>query len=310
MLSEQRIRAVLYYLSVIIFILGLPFILSSVLGYKFNRRTFQFTKTGLVVVKTQPSGASVYLDNTLLNDKTPLTITELLPGTHHLKIELEKHYSWASNVAVEAGKAMRLEKIILFPERPYIRQLNKDKFSAFWIDEEKTEIYYAGENRTIYKSDFEGNNYEKIATFMGMDPAPVKFILSPDRKKIVYFNKRNIGITYLDNYSEQPYFSAQFVMKYSPGLISNIFWHSDSYHLVLITNRAIEVLEAKPESVPVTLVNLGKRNPGCSYDLRNDTLYFIDSQRASDGNIYDNLYKLELNSRTALQQLMKMQTHE
>ncbi|MDD4899828.1 MAG: PEGA domain-containing protein [Candidatus Omnitrophica bacterium] len=310
MLSEQRIRAVLYYLSVLIFILGLPSILSSVLGYKFSRRTLSFTKTGLVVIKTQPSGANVYLDNALLNDKTPATIAELLPGTYHLKIELEKHYPWASNVAIEAGKATRLEKIILFPVRPNIRQLNKEKFSAFWLDEEKAEIYYAGEDNAIYRSDFEGNNYERIATFLQIDPAPVKFVASPDRKKIAYFNKHKIGITYLDAYSGQPFFSQQFVLDYPSGVLFNIFWHSDSYHLVLLANRAVEVLEAKPEAVPIALATLNKKNPSCSYDLHNDTLYFIDSQRAADGNMYDNLYKLELNSRTTLQQLMKMQTHE
>jgi len=310
MLSEQRIRAALYYLSVVIFILGLPAILSSVLGYKFSRRTLSFTKTGLVVIKTQPSGANVYLDNALINDKTPVTIAELLPGTYHLKIELEKHYPWASNVAIEAGKATRLEKIILFPVRPNIRQLNKEKFFAFWLDEEKAEIYYVGEDNVIYRSDFEGNNYERIATFLQIDPAPVKFVVSPDRKKIVYFNKHKIGITYLDAYSGQPFFPQQFVLDYPSGVLFNIFWHSDSYHLVLVANRAVEVLEAKPEAVPIALATLNKKNTSCSYDLHNDTLYFIDSQRAADGNIYDNLYKLELNNRTTLQQLMKMQTHE
>lgn len=311
MLSEQRIRAALYYLSVLIFILGLPLILSSVFGYKFNRRTFKFTKTGLVAIKTQPSGASVYLDNALLNDRTPLTIAELLPGAYRLKIELEKHYPWSSNVRVEAGKATRLEKIILFPIRSNIHQLNKEKFYTFWVDEEKALIYYATEDLGIYRSDFEGNNYERIASFSSMDPLPTKFILSPDRKKIVYFNRRNIGITYLDAYSDEPFFTEQFVLNYSPGALLNIFWHSDSYHLILITNRAVEVLEAKPESAPVALVNLNKKNTAYSYDLRNDTLYFVDAQKAADGNTYDNLYKLELNSRSfALQQLMKIQTHE
>jgi len=65
MLNEQRIRAILFYLSVVIFLMGLPFILSFALGYNFDRRTFKFTKTGLLVLKTQPSGASVYLDEKL-----------------------------------------------------------------------------------------------------------------------------------------------------------------------------------------------------------------------------------------------------
>lgn len=39
MLNEQKIRAILFYLSLIIFLAGLPFILSFALGYKFDAQT-------------------------------------------------------------------------------------------------------------------------------------------------------------------------------------------------------------------------------------------------------------------------------
>ncbi len=112
MLHEQRIRAILFYLSVLIFLMGLPPILSSTLGYNFDKRTFKFTKAGLIVLKTQPQGASVYLDKKLLSFKTPATINELLPGKYELKFEMDKYYPWSGEVEVGAGKVTRLEKII------------------------------------------------------------------------------------------------------------------------------------------------------------------------------------------------------
>ena len=120
MSSDQKIRAFLFYLSVAIFLLGLPLILSSTLGYKFDRRTFKFTKAGLIALKTQPAGASVFLDDRLLNLKTPANINELLPGRYHIELELEEHYPWSGYVDVEAGKVARVEKIILFPPCPGI----------------------------------------------------------------------------------------------------------------------------------------------------------------------------------------------
>lgn len=311
MLNEQKIRASLFYLSVIIFLIGLPFILSFALGYKFDRRTFKFTKTGLLVLKTQPSGASVYLNEKLLNIKTPATITELLPGRYSLRLELEKYYPWLNEINVGAGKVERLEKIILFPLRPNIKQLNKDRLSSFWLDEERGAIYYINpEDNGIYKSDLEGRNSEKIVDFFPLEPPAIKWKLSPDRGKLLYFNAHQIGIAYLLPQNklsqEQP-----FVLNYTKDKIIDVFWHSDSFHLILISRKSIEAQEAQLQAEPVALVNLNKRNTSCFYDTRVDALYFLDSERAADGNLYDNLYKLELNTRAfPLQELMKLNSNE
>ena len=311
MLNEQRIRAFLFYLSVIIFLIGLPFILSYALGYKFDRRTFKFTKTGLLVLKTQPSGASVYLDEKLLNVKTPATIAELLPGRYSLRLELEKYYPWFNEVNVDADKVTRLEKIILFPLRSNIKQLNRDRLSSFWVDEDRETIYYINpEDNSIYKSDLEGRDSEKIVDFLPLQPSAIKWKLSPDREKLLYFNAHQIGIVYLEpqnKISQGP----PFVLNYSDDKIIDVFWYSDNYHLVLVSRKSIEALEAQPQTEPVLLVNLNKKNTSCFYNTRTDTLYFLDSQRAADGNFYDNLYKLELNAKTfPLQDLIKLKSNE
>ncbi|MGE5197487.1 MAG: PEGA domain-containing protein, partial [Deltaproteobacteria bacterium] len=191
MLSEQKLRAFLFYVSVLVFLAGLPFILSFALGYKFDRRAFKFTKTGLIVLKTQPPGASIYFNEKLLNDRTPVTLNELLPGTYNIRLELENYYPWEDDIGVEAGKVTRIEKIIFFPLRPNVKQLNKEKISIFWIDPEKDNIYYVNQDEGyIYKSDLNGDHYEKIASFPEILPAPVKWKSSPDREKILYFNER------------------------------------------------------------------------------------------------------------------------
>ncbi len=301
----------MFYLSVLIFLIGLPFILSFALGYKFDRRAFKFTKTGLLVLKTQPSGASVYLEDKLLNVKTPATISELLPGRYSLRIELEKHYPWLNEVNVDAGKVTRLEKIILFPLRSNIKQLNRDRLSSFWIDEERATIYYINpEDNSIYKSDLEGRNSEKVVDFLPLQPPAIKWKLSSDKEKLLYFNAHQIGIAYLEPQNKISKEQA-FVLSYTDDKIIDVFWHSDSYHLILVGSKSIEALEAQPQGGPVALVNLNKRNTSCFYDTRTDTLYFLDSERAADDNLYDNLYKLELNTRAfPLQELIKLKSNE
>jgi hypothetical protein len=312
MLSEQRIRAFLFYLSVLIFLAGLPFILSSALGYKFDRRNFKFTKTGLIVIKTQPAGASIYFDRSLVNDKTPTTLNELLPGTYNIRLELENYYPWHDDIDVEAGKVTRLDKVILFPLRPNIKQLNKERVSVFWIDEEKGTIYYVNQQEgSIYKSDLDGDNYEEIAEIIPITPPPLRWKISPDRDKLLYFNEHQIGLLYLRPRKEMLPAELPFILNYPSGKIVDLFWHSDSYHLILVSNKNIEVLEARPKSLPMTLVNLTKKNTSAFYDLHTDTLYFSDYQRAPDRNLYNNLYKLELSSKVLpLQELIKLKPNE
>lgn len=310
--AEQRIRAFLFYLSVFVFLIGLPFILSFALGYKFDRRTFKFTKTGLIFLKTQPPGASIYLDGKLLNEKTPTTLRELLPGTYRIRLELEKHYSWIQEVKVEPRKVMLLDKIILFPLRPNIKHINKQGFDSYLIDEPEGAIYYINyEHGNIYRSDLEGIRYEKVADFHVISPYPLKWKFSPDKKKLLYFNRYQIGITYLESPRDKLVLVAPFILDYPAGSIIDVFWHSDNYHLVIMSDKDIEVLEAKPESRPIELVKLNKKDSLAFYNIHEDTLYFIDSQTADDGNIYDNLYKLELNARTfPFLELIKLKTNE
>jgi len=302
MLSEQRIRAILFYLSVLIFFIGLPFILSFALGYKFDPRSLKFTKTGIIVLKTQPQGASVYLNGKLLNEKTPLTVNELLPGTYNIKIDLEDYYSWLADIDVERGKVARFEKIMLFPLRANVKQLNKERLSTFWADTDEKVIYYINQDDSaIYTSDFEGERYRRLANLMPIAPPAIKFKLSENKEKLLYFNKHQVAISGLGNHlKEKTPEETPFILNYPEDAIIEAFWHSDNYHLIIVTNRRIEVVEARPQAEPVEIAVLNKKNPSIFYDTNTDTLYFTDFQKAADGNFYNNLYKLEINSKSSI----------
>jgi hypothetical protein len=312
MISEQKIRACLFYLSVFIFLVGLPFILSFSLGYKFDTRNFKFTKTGIIVIKTQPLAASVYLDNSPLRDKTPVTINELLPGRYNLRIELEQHYPWTGEAEVNKGKVTRLEKIILFPLRPNIKQLNKERLSIFWIDELDKTIYYINQDdNIIYTSNPEGESYKQIAPFLPITPPPEKFKISEDKQKLLYFSKHQVAVAYLASNKKNFPQEAPFVLNYPADTIVDVFWHSDSYHLILITYKKIQVLEARPGSETVELVSLAKKNSSVYYDVDTDALYFTDYQKADDGNFYNNLYKIDLNTKALpLRNLINIEKNE
>ncbi len=312
MSKEQKIRGVLFYISCLIFILGLPFILAYTMGYQFDRSTWKFTRTGLISLKSEPAGANVYLDQTLFSEKTPCSINEVLPGAHHIELTLDGYYSYSSDIEVSPSKVRRMEKIILFPLRTDVQQLNKERISSFWLDEPRNLVYYVNlDENSIYKSDLDGEHFKLVANFIALRPPPKKWLFSPDREKLLYFSGRQIGLINLHPESESLPQGSQFVINYPQDNIRDIFWHADNYHLIISGEKKISILEAKPEALPFILVNLNKRNASVFFDPRDEVLYFSDSQRAEDGRIYDNIYKLELKTKLyPFRDLMRLKPNE
>lgn len=310
-MNEQKIRAGLFYLSVCVFFVGLPFILSIALGYKFDSSKLKFTKTGLIVIKTQPAGAAVYFNDKVLNEKTPVTINELLPGKYNIRIELASYYPWTEQIEVEAGRVSRFDKIILFPLRANVKQLNDERLSHFLVDEDEKKIYYVNqEEGSIYSTDFEGERHQIAGPFLPISPL-ARLKISPDKKKMLYFNKRQIGISPLKPYQERYPVDLPFIINYAGGPVVDVFWHSDSFHLIVVSDSKIEAMEAKPGSPAVELAELNRRTASVFYDLNSNSLFFIDYQKAEDGNFYNNLYKLDLSPRfDPFKELIKMKTNE
>lgn len=72
-------------------------------------------------------------------------------------------------------------------------------------------------------------------------------------------------------------------------------------------------MELRPDAKRIVLSKLNKKDADVFYDDDTDTLYFQDWEKAADGKIYDNLYKLELKRKffdSGFQGLLKSKTDE
>lgn len=312
MLNEQKIRAFLFYGSVMIFITGLPLILSFALGYKFDKRTFKFSRTGLLYLKTQPAGANVYLDKNLLEGTTPLTVNEILPGSYEMRVELSGYYPWSGDIEIEASKVTRLDKIILFPLRNNLKKINRSSVEYFLLDEAKESVYYLDtEERILYRCGLDGEHCAPAGRLPALQSRKVRYLFSADRSKLLYFSSSQIGIAGLRQRREAAPEQEPFILDYPQSDIRDVFWHSDSFHLVIVTSRCVQVMEAAPRAVPVILVKLDRRDAQARYDTGSDTLWFLDQEKSPEGQTHCNLYKLELDNRTtALRELIGIRNEE
>lgn len=88
------------FLSTLLLVIGIgTFAFYYVRGYRFNTEEFRFIPNGLLVTKSDPDGAQVFIDGEL---KTATNANVFLPpGTYDVSIRKEGYISWNKRLTVE-----------------------------------------------------------------------------------------------------------------------------------------------------------------------------------------------------------------
>ena len=114
----QRLRTILFYVFAALYLAGTPMAILYALGYQIRPgRAQSFIKTGLISLRTEPSGARVYLGNSRYRWKTPTMIRDLKPGDYPIRLTLRDHQPWSATVRVEPEKATILDHLLLLPNQ-------------------------------------------------------------------------------------------------------------------------------------------------------------------------------------------------
>jgi len=67
--------------------------------------------TGTISVRSEPSGANVYLDNAY-KGVTPVTIPDVPTGTHTVELKLDGYSDWTTNVEVTSGSSQPISAVM------------------------------------------------------------------------------------------------------------------------------------------------------------------------------------------------------
>jgi len=94
-----KIRVFIFLLTIVV-VAGLGLIASLYArGYRFDVETLRFVPNGLLVVKSNPDGAQVFIDAEL---KTATNATiPLPPGTYDVEIRKEGYFPWKKRLVIE-----------------------------------------------------------------------------------------------------------------------------------------------------------------------------------------------------------------
>jgi hypothetical protein len=117
-----RNRFLLVGFGIIVFVICTPVAVLYALGYQLDIETGQVTKTGSLVVKSEPTKSLVYIDGKLQKNKTNSTIRFLLPGDYNFTIDRDGYQSWTKRLNIRSGIVtwanLNREFVTLFYDAP------------------------------------------------------------------------------------------------------------------------------------------------------------------------------------------------
>jgi PEGA domain. len=96
------------------------------------------TKTGSIMVKSEPSSAVIFLEDDNIG-VTPAIITQILPGKYKIKIKMEGYNSWSQSVDVKANKETSLTAVLQGKDCSVVIESNPTKAEIF-IDGNKVGV--------------------------------------------------------------------------------------------------------------------------------------------------------------------------
>lgn len=277
----KRTKRMLFYSAVVIFALSSYIIILYAQGYKYSFSEAKFFRTGAIFVKANED-AKVYLDDKFLNSTSffgnSYTISGLLPGQYTVRLQRDNFSSWQKKVSVEEGLVNDFSRILLLPKSgdeavalkqeitdllyptpkptpgstnspkatssPSVKPTSKPSSSKTPVPSPTpppagglTEPFYI-KNGVLFKS-MENGETERLAYLV------TGFVLSPDSRKISWWNENELWIMWLSGTDYQPYHKAgdkELLTRFSIK-IKNAAWFRNSDHLVVDSNgyKVVEI---------------------------------------------------------------------
>ncbi len=124
-------RRITFTLFCLAYLIICPLTILHAFGYSFGPNVQQpLVKTGLIYLSTTPSGASVYLGKRRFTQRTPATLSGLLPGEYNVRVVMKDFRPWERVLPVAAEKATALENILLLPARLLPQQKYREAISS------------------------------------------------------------------------------------------------------------------------------------------------------------------------------------
>jgi|GEM_PF-2222732 len=237
-----------WFWVVLSFILLAFLLIVEASGYIINPKAKTLQPTGIIIVSSQPKGASLYLDDQLY-DQTPAQIKDLRPGIYHLRIQLDQYQDWEKTIQLKAGQLIK-EQAVLFLKEPKIEIVaspERDKVIPLFAREETSVEESIKANLPKGATDFAWN--ERGDTLLYRCGSEIRLY----SQKASQTDDRVI---------------ARFVHE-----VQKVMWYPDFRHILFVVNHELRVIEIEGTN-NTKLLPL----PSANFVVLENTIYFQEGQ--------------------------------
>lgn len=172
-------------------------------GYRLNLKTFKFQPNGILVLKSEPDGASVYIDGTL-KTATNASIS-ISPGTYDVEVKKDGYYSWYKRLTIEKEIVTQAD-ISLFRVVPSLSPVTSSGATNPVMSEDGSKIVYIQGNEGLWALDtFSlplgfGSGPKQITDG---DMTGATYIFSPDGRQIMVTLSNSIFLLNTGSFTPQ-----------------------------------------------------------------------------------------------------------
>ena len=124
-------RRIFFYSAVALFVLLAPVLIAYSIGYTFRPDTRSLERTGGIFIKSKTPRISIFLDGIFIKETSYFSggalLTEIVPGTHRLRLEKANYHPWSATIHVEPELVTDLRNILLITNPVVIATSSPDE---------------------------------------------------------------------------------------------------------------------------------------------------------------------------------------
>jgi hypothetical protein len=166
-LKTRRFIAISF---IALFVVAAPLLILYTAGYRYNVKKQAVSRTGSMVIETEPKNATVSLSNVDEEYTTPLRLTDVFPNQYDITVTKDGYYSWHKQLTVESQLTTFAEDIILFKQSEP-EQLMSEPVTAMYTADNKDEAI-------LVLEDTEGMQSLMHYTFEDREATPLPLTLT------------------------------------------------------------------------------------------------------------------------------------
>jgi len=170
-----------YSFFFLLFFVLTPVFIFYAKGYRYNIYTHSIEKNGAFYVKSYPKGAEIFVDNVLMDRKTPTQLINVRSGVHNIRVQKDRYVPWHKELSVHPGETTFAEDIVLFLEQRDKTSIGSGS-NEYLINKWNDKYAYLDAEKNLFIVDIEQVKKFDIYTF---DKNYDLLDWSPDNQKLL-----------------------------------------------------------------------------------------------------------------------------